>query len=466
MRDEFIREPIQRIEPENAKPKHRLLFRMSDLAQKRGLAALRDSLLAILPLAVVSTILYLAIAAADIFAKPDLIAAITSPPLEGDQFSPEKFLAAPYIAPYLIFCSLIPVFFACAFTYQLSRHYRSGDSLPLSLISGAATFIALYSPLFVMGADKNSIFNFPINLLYEYPGFLTGGIFVAIFIALMNYGFYRLLVGRGAVSPLPINVSEAIQGAFRTVLPGLLTSLIVIGIVLLIGKPFGYQLYYSVSWITKGASNIYALALIILLVNIFAFFGIQGSSSVYSFFWMLLLSASIDPPMWGEGSSKGDFATLSTIFFFVMIGGTGSTLSLNLVMLRARSEQIRKLANMSFIPSLMNANDLIIYGLPLSFNRYLLVPFFLVPLLNAVISYTAFVSGLMRAPELLLPPYLPAPLGAFLACGADWYALGVSILNIVIGMAVYSVFLSPYDLKLREQEDIPDEESRPRRAPL
>jgi cellobiose PTS system EIIC component len=204
----------------------------------------------------------------------------------------------------------------------------------------------------------------------------------------------------------------------------------------------------------------------VILVNIFAFFGIQGASSFYSIFWVMLLSASIDTPSWGPHSSSSQFATLSCVFFFVMIGGTGSTLCLNLVMLRARSEQIRKLGIMSFIPSLMNANDLIIYGLPVAFNRYLIIPFFLVPLVNVWITYGAYVSGFMNSPELFLPPYLPAPLGAFMSCGADWKALLICLINLIVGAAIYSFFLSPYDLKAREQEDIPDEDARVRRAPM
>ena len=201
-----------------------------------------------------------------------------------------------------------------------------------------------------------------------------------------------------------------------------------------------------------------------ILVQIFAFFGIQGASSVYSIFWVLLLSGSIDPPLWGENPVDNDFATLSTVFFFVMIGGTGATLSLNLAMLRARSVQIRKLANMTFIPSLMNANDLIIFGLPLAFNRHFMIPFFLVPLINLGVAYAAFMTDVLKAPSLFVPPYIPGPLGAFLATGGNWTAVVVCIVNILIGTAIYSYFLIPYDTKMCEFEDIPDKDVRPRRV--
>jgi PTS system cellobiose-specific IIC component len=132
-------------------------------------------------------------------------------------------------------------------------------------------------------------------------------------------------------------------------------------------------------------------------------------------------------------------------------------------MMRARSSQIRKLGNMTLIPSLMNANDILIYGLPLAFNRHLMIPFFLVPLVNLGIAFTAFSFGLMRAPALLVPPYVPAPFGAFLACGGDFRAIAVTCASIIIGMMIYSFFLSSYDLKATELEEIPDPESRPRR---
>ena len=465
MRDDFIRDSDSNPDHVNVEDKHRMLFRMSDFAQNRGLKALADSLLAVLPLAVISTILYIAIAIGDLVSNTELLNAITALSVSDEITSdPSLFLSFKYISPYLIFCALIPVFFAVAFTYELSRKFRSQDALPVSLISGLVTFIALYSPMFFISEEKISIMEFPFKMMEGKPEFLSGGIFIAVLVSLLNYWLYRRLAGKGAVTSLPVNVSAAIQGGFRAVLPGTVSALIVIALVMFVHEPFGYVLYQATIWMSHGLSSVYALIIIVILVQLFAFFGIQGASSVYSIFWVLLLSGSIDPPLWGADSAGDDFATLSTVFFFVMIGGTGATLSLNLAMMRARSEQIRKLGNMTLIPSLMNANDLIIFGLPLAFNRHFIVPFFIVPLLNLGITYAAFTTDLMTAPSLFVPPYIPGPLGAFLACGGNWTAVVVCVVNILIGTAIYSYFLIPYDMKMREYEDIPDKEARPRRS--
>ncbi len=467
MPDDFIRKSDFNPNPVNVEGKHRALFRMSDFAQHRGLKALSDSLLAVLPLAVISTILYIAIAIADLATKPELINSITS--LSGSPENlttdPSLFLSFQYISPYLIFCALIPVFFAVAFTFELSRKFRSQDALPVSLISGVVTFIALYSPMFLISGEKISIMEFPFTMMEGKPEFLSGGVFIAVLVSLLNYCTYRLFARKGVVTALPINVSDAIQGGFRTVLPGTVSALIVIALVIFFHEPFGQIIYQSSVWMTNGLSSIYSLIIIVILVQLFAFFGIQGASSVYSIFWVLLLSGSIDPPLWGTESKDTGFATLSTVFFFVMIGGTGATLSLNLAMMRAKSEQIRKLGNMTLIPSLMNANDLIIFGLPLAFNRHFIVPFFVVPLLNLGITYAVFTSGLITAPALFVPPYIPAPLGAFLACGGNWTAAFICIVNILTGTAIYSYFLIPYDMKMREFEDIPEKDTYPRRFP-
>lgn len=466
MRDDFIRDSNPDSQPPEVEKKHRFLFLMSDLAQLRGLTALRNSLVAILPLAVISTILYIAIMIGDLFTRHGLIESITSLSSGSKLYGlePHSLFSSPYIAPYLVFCALIPVMFSIAFTYHLSLVYKSGDSLPLSLISGVITFIALYSPMFVTGVEHGSMMLFPMNLMESNPGLLSGGIFVGLLVALVNYGLYRLFVGQGITSPLPVNVASALQGGFRVVMPATFTALLVIALVLLVHEPFGEAIYYLTTWMTSGLSSIYAILIIVILVQIFAFFGIQGASSIYSIFWILLFAGSVDPPLWGGSHSDTGFATLSTIFFFVFIGGTGSTLSLNLLMMRARSSQIRKLGNMTLIPSLMNANDILLYGLPLVFNRYLMIPFFLVPLVNLGIAFAAFSFGFMRAPALIVPPYVPAPLGAFLACGGDFRAIVVTCVSILVGMVIYAYFLRMYDFKITELEEIPDPDSRPRRT--
>ena len=467
MAGDFIRDSELHDDSPEVESKHKALFIMSDLSQKRGLSALRDSLVSLLPLATISTILYFLIACVDFASEPELINAITSFSVLGDEveFNPAEMLALKYISPYLVFCALIPVFFSVAFTFEMSRKYRSGDALPLSIISGAITFITLYSPLFVEDSET-SIMEFPINLMKENPMFLSGGVFVALLVSLLTYGLYRACVQRGIAAPLPINVTDALQGGFRVVLPGTIAAIIVLGLVYFVHEPFGHAIYYSSLWMTENLSGIYVIVIIVFLVQIFSFFGIQGASSVYAIFWILLLSGSVDPPFWGHGEASSGFGTLSTIFFFVMIGGTGSTLCLNIAMIRSKSNQIRKLGAMTLVPSLMNANDLIIYGLPLAFNRHLIVPFFLVPLVNLGIAFAAFSMGFMDAPELFVPPYIPAPLGAFLACGADWRAIGVSVVCILVGWAIYSYFLIPYDMKVTEFEEIPDKDARPRRTSL
>jgi PTS system cellobiose-specific IIC component len=461
VKDDFIRDSD--LTPDAGKPelKHKALFALSDIAQVRGLHALRDGLLAVLPLAAISTIIYILIAAIDLFSKPDLIQTIIRFSATGEAYNPENLLTLKLISPYLAICALIPVLFSIAFTFELSRKYRSGDALPLGLISGLATFIVLYSPLLIR--EDTTIYDFPLNLIADNPRFLSGGILVAVIVSLFNYGIYRMLVQRGIASPLPANVTEALQGGFRVILPGLVTMIVIIGLVYITGDPFGKGIYYSTLWMTRQITSIYSLIIIVMLVNIFAFFGIQGASSIYSIFWILLFTASTDPPLWGESAANAGFASLSTVFFFVFVGGTGATLSLNLAMLRAGSNQVRKLGAFTFIPSLMNSNDLIIYGLPLAFNRHLLIPFFLVPLVNLGICYLAFSTGFMQAPELFVPPYIPAPLGAFLACGGDWRAIVISVMSILIGWAIYAYFLNPYDLKVRESEEIPEPESRIRR---
>lgn len=75
---------------------------------------------------------------------------------------------------------------------------------------------------------------------------------------------------------------------------------------------------------------------------------------------------------------------------FTFIGGAGATLSLvAAILLFSRSESLRLLALASIPVSLLNVNEILLFGLPLILNPRLLPPFILAPVCNVLIALTA-----------------------------------------------------------------------------
>ena len=92
-----------------------------------------------------------------------------------------------------------------------------------------------------------------------------------------------------------------------------------------------------------------------------------------------------------------------SLFLYVFPGGAGATLPLVLLLLRSKIKRVRTVAYASLVPAIFNANEPLMFGLPLVLNPVLAVPFVLVPCVLGVVSYAAVAEGLVARPALYIP---------------------------------------------------------------
>lgn len=82
---------------------------------------------------------------------------------------------------------------------------------------------------------------------------------------------------------------------------------------------------------------------------------------------------------------------------FVYMGGgatIGGVLELGYLARKKKgSQQTKVLAPITVVPWLFNINEPAMFGLPSVLNIYLLLPFFLAPVINLIVSYTAMALG-------------------------------------------------------------------------
>jgi len=138
--------------------------------------------------------------------------------------------------------------------------------------------------------------------------------------------------------------------------------------------------------------------------------------------------------------------------WFVWVGGSGASICLPFMFLRARSAALRGVAKVAMLPSLCNINEPIIFGAPIVMNGVLAVPFLLAPLAMAALSWCAFHFDWVTRPFAVVPWTLPAPLGAYFTTGGDWRALVLLAVNLVIAALIYLPFVRAYDRRLAAQE--------------
>ncbi len=133
-----------------------------------------------------------------------------------------------------------------------------------------------------------------------------------------------------------------------------------------------------------------------------------------------------------------------SLFLFVFPGGAGATLAPTIMLLFARARRLRLLARAVIVPAIFNINEPLLFGLPIVFNGYLLVPFIAAPLVTATTTYFAVASYAVRRTIWYVPSSIPSPISTYLAT-FDPRALLLVLLNILIAGAIYAPFVAAYD---------------------
>jgi len=116
-----------------------------------------------------------------------------------------------------------------------------------------------------------------------------------------------------------------------------------------------------------------------LFVQISWFFGIHGDHTVNALFGKALLDREVFP-----GLTYAEFNRL-----FVVMGGSGVGVALLIAMwLYVKDRSYRLITNISIPFVIFNINTLLIYAVVV-LNRYLFIPFVVLPLVNILVAYSA-----------------------------------------------------------------------------
>ena len=176
--------------------------------------------------------------------------------------------------------------------------------------------------------------------------------------------------------------------------------------------------------------------LFILIISILWCFGIHGNK--------VLDKVAVDM---FQTIIPGQIVSKTFIDTFVYMGGTGTTLGLIIALLIfGKMNNSKKLAKMAITPGLFNIGELLIFGFPVIFNPYLIVPFILAP--ELCYSYTYLMAKLN-----ILPPVInevnwttPIFLSGYIATGS-FSAIVVQFINLAISVALYAPFVILYERK-------------------
>ncbi|PLY08841.1 MAG: hypothetical protein C0625_01365 [Arcobacter sp.] len=173
-----------------------------------------------------------------------------------------------------------------------------------------------------------------------------------------------------------------------------------------------------------------------IVSSLFWLFGIHG----INLFDTIINISVLDNSMFQNLTYK-DFFNL-----FIVLGGSGAGVSLVLAIVFASKDKHTTFIGKISLPFVIfNINEILVFGIPIFMNFYLIIPFILVPIVNFFIAYL-FLSytNIIIFNDVFVPWTTPALLNIYLSTDGNIIAVGLQLFLIILGTFIYIPFIKRY----------------------
>ncbi|MGL5042749.1 MAG: PTS sugar transporter subunit IIC [Culicoidibacterales bacterium] len=284
------------------------------------------------------------------------------------------------------------------------------------------------------------------------------GLFGAIIASLVAVEILRLMKKYKLEIRMPEGVPPVVASSFSALYPTFV-------IILLFWVPrhvFNFDvngfitLLISPLKIFLVGNNLFGGMLTVILICGFWVLGVHGPAilgPIIRPFWDQAIAQNTDA--FQSGVSAFELPNIFTEQFlqwFLWIGGSGTTLVLVIMFMFSKSQYLRQLGKLSFLPGIFNINEPIIFGAPIVMNPILAVPFIIAPLVNMTIAYFMTIANILPRMTVKAPFTMPAPLGALIS--SDWNIMAFIMVFVFFGIAwvIYWPFFKIFERKTLENE--------------
>ncbi|AMC93944.1 PTS lactose transporter subunit IIC [Erysipelothrix larvae] len=410
---------------------------MNKLAAQKHLRAVRDGIVATLPLIIVGSFFM-------IVANPPL-------PLSWGITQFLKDNAAQIVLPYRMTMALMTLYSVFGIGYSLAQSYEM-DALTGGILAEAA-FLLTFTPINVAADLEAGVSGFVLPV----ANLGGGGMFVGIVTAILAVEIARLILNSNFKITMPKEVPPSVARSFEALTPAAVIVVLMGTVTYYLGFNWHAFIGNLVAPLIKASDSLPSVLLQVFLITFFWAFGIHGVSVVGSAarpIWNVLLDKNVAAAAAGTAGTALPAIAVEPFFqWFIWIGGSGATIGLAICMaFFAKSSYAKSLGKTAFVPALFNINEPLIFGTPIVLNPTLIIPFILAPMINATIAWVATSMRLVDRLTIISPWTLPGPIGVYLASAGDWRTAVLNIVLIVLSVMIYFPFFKMYDRSLVKQE--------------
>lgn len=340
--------------------------------------------------------------------------------------------AATLLAGYAACAGLVSIY-ACAATALSLARRRQTDP-----VAAATTALAVFL-----------VAHHPVNKALPLQTLGAAGLFPAFAAAILAVETLHAFGRRQWGIKLAGGAPDVVVRSFAALLPTVSCVLAVWLVVHVFGIDLAGGITALFRPLLRAGDSLGAVLTVVLIDSCLWLVGVHGLSVLAAVRPLWLAALAENMAAVSAGHPAPHVFTQEFFIWFIWQGGSGSTLALALLLLSARSQQLRLIGRAGFFPALFNINEPLLFGAPVVMNGKLAPPFIAAPALLATTTWLAMHYGLVRRPYIEVVWTLPAPLGAYLSTGGDARALVLQLTNLCLALFLWWPFVRRYDNSLR-----------------
>lgn len=322
--------------------------------------------------------------------------------------------------------------------------YRLAEKNKVDCLSSVALALMTFM---ILTPFKVSFMN---NTVEAIPLMYTGsaGLFGAIISSIISVEIYSWFIRKNIVIKMPENVPPAVAKSFVALIP---TLALMIGtlIVRLILENTSLQNIHELLKVILTTplktlvGSWWGLAIITAIIQLFWIAGLHGSTIILGMIG----------PVLGLLGDQNRLAYEVGAEIPNIIGGTFALAFL--LAFVSKSKQLKEIGKISVGAACFNINEPIIFGLPIVMNPYLIIPFFITPILTGFIGYFSIAIGILpKLPGISIPWTTPPLISGYLGSIGSFRYVILQVILILIGMIIYLPFFKAFDKKMLEEENM------------
>lgn len=363
---------------------------------------------------------------------------------------PNLYGVGKFFAPYAAFFNNInqitygamAMYLTIILAHNLAQSYDM-DPVNPSIVSLIAFLVSGLSL-----KDVNGV----VHLSMEWLG--AWGIFGAIVMAFYGTEVYRLCLKKGFYLKSPPGVPAGVGRFVEAIVP---ETVVLTPVIILLAAGIKVPTLLGVAFrpFITVADTYWAFLIALFIEHLTWYVGVHSWAAIGpAYFPFLLSNTAANAAAMARGLPAPHIATFN-LYFGGKAGGTGSHFPLVLFGLRSKSQTLRTVAKASFVPTLLNINEPVLFGYPIVLNPVFFVPMCIISPLCTSLAYLVTAAGLVSRSSIMFFAFVPSPLLWYFGT-LDWRTIPWGIL---IGYILPAIGYYPF-FKIWEKHMIKEESQK------